>query len=211
MSEQSSLQKKAGKVIGLTGGIASGKSTAAEILLQLGCTVIDADKIGHETYLKGSDTYQQIIHFFGPEIVDKQGEIDRRKLGSIVFSDKNQLSKLCDIVWPEIKSLSQKRIVEMKAKYPEKTIILEAAVLIEARWEGIVDEVWVIYVDPDLAAKRLMSRNKLSLAEAQARLGSQISNDERLAKANASYENKGSIGMLRSALENMLSASSSEP
>ncbi|MFK7827150.1 MAG: dephospho-CoA kinase [Oligoflexales bacterium] len=208
MVELNITKDQSGKLIGLTGGIASGKSTAAEILKKMGCLVINADQLGHETYQKGNYTYNEIISFFGNKILDKQEEIDRRKLGSLVFADKTKLNKLCDIVWPEIKSLGKKKIVQTRIAQPQANIILEAAVLLEASWDNMVDEVWVIYVEPDLALKRLMSRNQLSLPEAQARLAAQMTNTERLSKANASYENKGSIEMLKSALEQMLFSSS---
>lgn len=195
---------KHGKVIGLTGGIAAGKSAAAKILERMGCMILDADKLGHETYRKGKLPYQKIVNLFGHEVLDQNEEIDRKKLGTLVFADNDKLRMLCEIVWPEIKSLCQKKITQFKSNHPQTHIILEAAVLIEAGWEKVCDEVWVIYVQPELAIRRLVSRNNLSTDAAKARIAAQISNSDRLLKADKSYENNGSLEELHKHLVQML-------
>ncbi|NRA45285.1 MAG: dephospho-CoA kinase [Oligoflexales bacterium] len=204
MSLQSESEKQTGKVIGLTGGIAAGKSTAAKILKQLGCIVLDADKLGHEAYLKCSSAYKRILENFGPEILDPEQAIDRKKLGSLVFTDRLKLKLLCDIVWPEIKKLGEQRIKEARKANPLAPIVLEAAVLLEAEWESIVDEVWVVYIEPELAIQRMRHRNQLSADEAKARLQAQMTNSERLKKADKSYENNADTMALEQALKRML-------
>lgn len=176
-------------VIGLTGGIASGKSTAANRLRELGALVLDADRIGHRVYEKDTPGYQAVINEFGHDLVAEDGSIDRRVLGGKVFGDPDRMKQLTDIVWPEIKRLAAEEIAEIREQQPEQIIVLEAAVLIEAEWLELVDEVWVVMVTKKVAKARLMGRNGLSNDQAQARLDSQISDNERKEYADARLPN----------------------
>ena len=181
------------RVLGLTGGIASGKSTAAERLKELGAIVLDADRYGHRAYEKDSEGFLAVVNEFGHDIVGEDGEIDRRVLGGKVFGNQDQMDRLTGIVWPVIRKLATEEIAEIKGRDPEKVIVLEAAVLIEAGWQDLGDEVWVVTVPPDVAKKRLMDRNKLDEEQAQARIESQITNQERLDHADVSIANEGSL------------------
>lgn len=182
------------KIICLTGGIASGKSSAAKLLLSLGAKIIDADKLGHQSYKKGTLAYRELIKAFGEKIIGANSEeIDRKILGTIVFNDKTLLKKLTDIVWPSIRLLAEREIENLKKVDKQSTVVLEAAVLIEAGWETIGTETWVIEVNPKVAVERIMLRNKLSRSEAQARLKSQITNQERASKADLIIRNNDSI------------------
>jgi len=180
------------KIICLTGGIASGKSSAAKLLKSLGAKIIDADKLGHRSYQKGTLTYEKLIKAFGNKIIRSNGEIDRRILGTIVFRDKKLLTKLTDIVWPSIRLMAEREIEALKSLDKEAKIVLEAAVLIEAGWETIGTETWVIETTPEVAIKRLILRNKISQSEAQARINSQLTNQERAAKADKIITNNDS-------------------
>ena len=180
------------KIICLTGGIASGKSSAAKLLENLGAKIIDADKLGHRSYQKGTLTYDKLVKAFGNKIIKSNGEIDRKTLGAIVFKEKKLLRKLTDIVWPSIKLMAEREIEALKKTNKETTIVFEAAVLIEAGWETIGTETWVIEVNPEVAIKRLMLRNEISQSEAQARINSQITNRERAAKADKIITNNDS-------------------
>lgn len=180
------------RVIGLTGGIAAGKSTVSETLRELGAVVIDADKVGHEAYQPGADAYQALVAHFGREIVADDGQIDRRKLGGIVFADPAQRQALQDIVWPRMKQMMRDRLAEYRAQ-DAKAVVIEAAVLIEAAWTDLVDEVWVVQVDVPVALSRLMSRNGLSEADAMARINSQLSNAERASHAQVVIDNSGAV------------------
>ncbi len=133
------------RVIGLTGGIAAGKSTIAQILAELGAVVIDADKVGHEAYRRGTEAWRALVAHFGDGILTPDGEIDRRKLGAIVFADPDQRKALQDIVWPRMKEMIRQRLAELRAAGVQVAVI-EAAVLIEAGWTDLVDEVWVVQV-----------------------------------------------------------------
>ena len=169
--------------IGLTGGIASGKSTVSQQLARQGAVVVDADLLGHQTYEPGTDTYDQVVNAFGPAVVAADASIDRRVLGGKVFGDPEQMTRLTDIVWPGIRRLVEAEFQRLAAADTE-VVVLEAAVMIEAQWTDVVDEVWVVTVPPAVARERLMNRNGWSADEADARIRSQISNAERLHHAD---------------------------
>lgn len=169
--------------IGLTGGIASGKSTVVELLREFGAATIDADKLGHQTYEPGTDTFRAVVAAFGDELVAEDGTIDRRVLGGKVFGKPDELQRLTDIVWPGIRALAAAELQRLAGEGTE-VAVLEAAVLIEAEWQDLVDEVWVVSVSPDAARERLMARNNMSAEDADARISSQLSNDERLRHAD---------------------------
>ena len=180
-------------VIGLTGGIASGRSLASSHAQQRGSCIIDADKLGHKVYEPNTNGFKKVVKAFGNKIVNTEGSIDRRKLGEKVFKNKSELKKLTDIVWPEIKSLAVSEIHNIQKQNSTTLIILEAAVLIEAEWFDIVDEVWVVTVEPETAINRTMNRDGLTRESAEARLASQISNAERKKFANVVLENSTTV------------------
>jgi dephospho-CoA kinase len=180
------------RVIGLTGGIAAGKSTVSEALREAGAIVIDADTIGHEAYQPGTATQAALIEAFGREIVADSGEIDRRKLGAIVFADPAQRRRLQDIVWPRMKEMMRQRIADLRAAGAD-VVVIEAAVLIEADWLDLVDEVWVVQVPEEIAMQRLMTRNGFSADDARARIRAQITNEERARHAQVIIDNSGSV------------------
>lgn len=188
------------RVIGLTGGIASGKSLVSQLLAERGAVVIDADKLGHESYRKGTETHRALIEAFGEDIVGPDGEIDRKLLGSKVFGNPEARQKLNQTVWPAIKRLGAERIEELRQE-GVAVGVLEAAVLIEAEWLDLVDEVWIVEVSPDVARKRLMERNGLSAEDAQARIQSQLTNEKRRPYATLVIENNGSLEDLRRAVD----------
>ena len=180
------------RVIGLTGGIAAGKSTVSEALREHGAVIIDADKVGHEAYQPGTDTWRALVDHFGREIVGEGDQIDRRKLGGIVFADPDQRIKLQEIVWPRMKDMMRARIDELRAAGAE-VVVIEAAVLIEASWTDIVDEVWVVQVPEAVALSRLMNRNGLSEEDGRARIRAQLSNAERVGHAQVVIDNDGTV------------------
>lgn len=187
-------------VIGLTGGIASGKSTVTAFFKERGIPVIDADILGHRTYDPGTDTFKAVVAAFGDDLVATDGSIDRRVLGGKVFGKPEELKRLTDIVWPGIRKLASEALSEFEAA-GNSLVVLEAAVLFEAGWEDLVHEVWVVVVEPDLAVQRLASRNGLDEAAARARIDSQLSNDERIARADVVITNNGTLDELQSNIE----------
>jgi dephospho-CoA kinase len=178
-------------IIGLTGGIASGKSTVADTLGAWGAYSIDADKLGHGAYINGSKAFAQVVAAFGQDIVAEDGEIDRKALGGKVFGHTDGLKQLTDIVWPAIKDMAAKEIATVKAQTPDRVVVLEAAVLIEADWLDLVDQVWVTVVEPGVAIERASARDGVDAVSVQARIDAQLSNAERISKANEVIYNSG--------------------
>lgn len=187
-------------VIGLTGGIASGKSTVTSFFRERNIPVIDADQLGHRTYEPGTETYERVIEAFGRDIVAPDGTIDRRVLGGRVFGRPDELKRLTDIVWPGIRKLASEQLAEFEAA-GNQLVVLEAAVLFEAGWEDLVDEVWVVVVDPEIAVQRLAARNGLDPEAARARIASQLSNEERIARGDVIIENNGTLEELQARIQ----------
>ena len=170
-------------VIGLTGGILTGKSTVSEILAQRGAVIIDADKIGHEAYRPQTKVWREVVDAFGTDILKENEEIDRKKLGEIVFHDPQALARLNEIMHPEMHSMMKEEIERLRTEGVDM-VVLEAAVLIEANWTDLVDEVWVTVAPEDTAVKRLQNRGGLSEEQARARIRSQLSSEERAKHAD---------------------------
>lgn len=188
-------------IIGLTGGIAAGKSTAAEILREYGATVIDADRLGHRSYEPGTPGFQKVVNAFGHDLVAKDGTIDRRILGGKVFGAPGELERLNAIVWPEIRALIKDEVKQIRASEDDPIIVLEAAVLLEAKWQDLCDEVWVVLTPVKTAVARLKERNNLAEDAAMARINAQMSNKERSAQADVKIENAGDEDELRQRVE----------
>lgn len=180
------------KVIGLTGGIASGKSAITLWLAKQGAYVIDADKLGHRAYESGSRAFEEVIEAFGRDIVGEDGEVNRRALGSKVFGNDVALKKLTDIAWPAIKRMAIQEIDNIRNRGNYDVLVLEAAVLVEAEWMDIVDEVWVVTVDRKIAIQRAMDRDGFSREDVEKRIDAQISDLERTKHATKVFDNSGS-------------------
>ena len=190
-------------IIGLTGGIASGKSTVAQALGDRGAYIIDADKLGHTAYLAGSRAFDQVVAAFGTDIVADDGEIDRRKLGGKVFGNEAALKQLTDIVWPAIRAMAEKEIADAQRAAPERIVVLEAAVLIEADWLDLADQIWVTVVEPAVAIERACARDNLSADAVQTRLDAQLSNDERRSYADHVIDNSSDQAHLFAQVESL--------
>ncbi|MEC8481226.1 MAG: dephospho-CoA kinase [Pseudomonadota bacterium] len=189
-------------IIGLTGGIASGKSTVATTLQSWGAYVIDADKLGHRAYVKGTDAFHKVVVQFGEDIVGADGEVDRRALGAKVFAEGGSLKQLTDIVWPAIYNMAAAEIKQSLDSNPNTVVVLEAAVLIEAGWQSLVDEIWVTTVDPSTAIERASARDGVDADAVQARIDAQLSNAERTAEAAVVIDNSADEPQLLAQLEN---------
>ncbi len=186
--------------IGLTGGIGSGKSAVRDFLKAKGADVIDADTIGQNIYAPGSAAWQKIIDEFGKGILHPDGRIDRKKLGELVFADPKALEKLNSILHPLMYLEIKNKLEEMRTK-GIPVAVLEAAILIEAGWESLVDEVWLVVAPVNEVEKRLAARSGLTPQQVKARLSSQMSDTERRRYANAVIENDSTIENLRAKLE----------
>lgn len=190
----------AAALIGLTGGIGSGKSTVASIVSELGASVIDADRVGHDVYLPGSEGFRLVREAFGDGIVAADGTIDRKALGARVFADPAQLARLNALVHPLIGAEIRRRIDAARAAAPERPIVVEAAIMLEAGWR-FFDRVWIVVVSPEVAITRVMASRGLAREEVEARLAAQMSNDERRRHADLVIENDGSLAALRTQVE----------
>lgn len=179
-------------VIGLTGGIASGKSTVSNMLKEMNITVIDADVEARLAVEKGEPAYQKIIAEFGDDIVVSGGVIDRQKLGSIIFHNAEKRQLLNRIVHPEVRKRMNDQ-VEAARVHGERVIILDIPLLFESKLTYMVEKTILVYVDREIQLKRLMERNDLSLEDAEARIKSQMPLSEKVALADAVINNNGSI------------------
>lgn len=179
-------------IIGLTGGIASGKSKMAERLGEMGAHVIDCDKVAHDVYEPGQSCYKKIVEHFGNEILASDGRIDRTKLGPIVFRNPQELQILNSIVWPELMIEVNKRLDKLRGSGVQvpKIVVLEAAVLLKAGWESNCHEVWSMIVPPEEAVKRIMERNSLSETEARNRVASAVPNAEIVSKSQVIFSSQ---------------------
>ena len=171
--------------------MASGKSTAARFLKQQGAHVIDADVLGHRTYEPGSPAHAQVVAAFGRDVQAAGGKIDRKALGARVFGKPAELKKLTDIVWPAISALAMEEISRIKEAGTAHVIVLEAAVLFEAGWQENGDEVWVVIVERETAIARALQRDNMPRVTAEGRLDAQLSNAERVARADVVIDNNG--------------------
>jgi len=181
-------------VIGLTGGIASGKSTVTALLKEKGAAIIDADKIAREIMSKGEPAWFEVLNYFGDEILnDDRSDIDRKKLAHIVFSDKAKLEVLNNITHPKIIEEIKRQVEEYK-KAGKKIIVIDAALLIETGLDKIADEVWVVAANEDIQLQRLMAREKdITKDEALKRIKSQMPLAEKLKFADRVIDNNSSI------------------
>jgi dephospho-CoA kinase len=171
-------------VIGLTGGIASGKSTISNMLRELGAVVIDADIVSRAVVSKGEPAYNRIVECFGNEILTSDGNINRKKLGNIVFSDCEKLKLLNQITHPAIIERINSMIKELREQHKE-AVVLDAAILIEMGLHKYVDYVWLVSADRETQLKRVMERDKLSSKDAQNRINAQMTDEERRKYADA--------------------------
>ena len=190
--------------IGLTGSIGAGKSTVSRYLEQRGYPVIDADRLGHEAYLPNTPCFQQVVRVFGNKVVAEDGTIDRKTLGEIVFSDQTQLRRLNEIVWPAIKQLAIQRLQQTADGPGSPIVFFEAAVLVEADWHIIVDEVWTVLAEEPSVIQRVLKRDRTTVPQITQRLEAQISIDERVSRSSVVINNDGSIEELYRAIDQQL-------
>ena len=169
------------------------------MLRNLGAHVVHADQLGHETYSKGGTARHGVLERFGNGILGDDGEIDRARLGRIVFGDKDERLALEGIVWPEIRKLMSTRLAEAEAAGASVAVV-EAAVLLEAGWEDLFDQVWTVETPIELAKARLMARQSISSREADARLEAQLATRERAKRSSLVIENSGTVEELKSSV-----------
>ena len=189
-------------VIGLTGGIGTGKSEAARQLEELGALIISADQVGHEAYTVNTEAWEQVVATFGNGILQDDKEIDRRKLGGIVFSDPSQLKKLNQIMHPRMARIVSDKIEAFRGQGVD-TVVVEAALLFEAGWDSLVEEVWVTDAPEEIIIGRLRERNGLSDEEAKKRINSQMDRMERIGRSDFVINNSGNMAELGTTIKEL--------
>ncbi|MEW6524559.1 MAG: dephospho-CoA kinase [Bacillota bacterium] len=187
-------------VIGLTGGIASGKSTLSSILQQLGAHIIDADAVAHEVVRPGTPAHRELVEAFGRDILNPDSTINRRRLGRLVFSDREALHRLNNITHPRVISAIAGELDALR-RQGTGVVVVDAPLLIEAGMTGLVDEVWVVAVDESTQLERLMSRDRYSFREAMNRLGAQLPLREKVRHAHRVINNSGTVEETRRQVE----------
>lgn len=181
-------------LIGLTGGIASGKSTVAQVFHDRGAFVVDLDRVAHETMEPGGAAYADVVERFGPAILAPDGRIDRKRLGPIVFADPSALADLNGLVHPHVRSEWRRRVDEFSSEAPPPRIaVIEAALLVETGQHRDLDGLVVVHCSPETQLRRLMERDGLSESAARERIDSQAPVSEKLAAANWLIETDGTM------------------
>lgn len=188
---QQNMSGKRSLILGLTGGIASGKSLVAEAFRSLGALVVSADDLAREAVRPGSQALRQLVDRFGRKILLADGSLDRKALAGKIFADDRAREALNRITHPAIAALADKRLLEL-AQQGAPLVVYEAPLLFEAGAEKRVDAVLVVCIDERLQRARLMQRDDLNEEQAQARIASQMPQAEKAAKADYVLENSGS-------------------
>ena len=189
-------------VIGLTGGICSGKSTVSGFLADLGAVTLNADEIGHDVFRPRTAVWEQVVGAFGRQILKDGEEIDRQKLGEIVFGDARALAQLNQIMHPAMHRVAEERIRKLKEQGIE-VIVLEAPLLVEANWLDLADRVWVTVASEATVVNRCSSRSGLSEAEARARIGFQLSTEERMRYADVVINTDAAFDAVRATVKGL--------
>jgi dephospho-CoA kinase len=184
------------KVIGLTGGIGSGKSTVAQFLEELGAVILDVDKVGHEALKPGTEVWERVVNEFGKGIVTVSGDIDRAKLGELVFNNPEALARLNRIMHPAMDNMIRAKLEEYQ-RQGVNVVVLEAPILLEAERTSQVDEIWVAVAPETTVLKRLSERTSLSEQEAKARIRAQLSAEERIKHADVVIDTDCSLDELK--------------
>ena len=189
-------------VAGLTGSIATGKSTVSGILKELGAFIVDADRAAHEVVLPGTKAFNEIVRIFGKEILQISGEIDRERLGRIIFNDSAMRSILEEVVHPEVVRSMDEQISSIKSGFPDAVVILDVPLLIETGMYKGVSEVIVVYCPEDMQITRLMVRDKISREDALVKVRAQISIEEKRRYASQLIDNSASKDNTRKQVKN---------
>ena len=190
------------KVIGLTGGIGSGKSTVSHFLAELGAVIIDADEVGHEAFKPDTEIWREVVAAFGRRILAPKGDIDRKKLGRIVFGNSEALARLNQIMHPRMYDMVKAQLEEYRRQGVD-VVVLEAPLLLEAGWTPLVDEVWVTVASESTVVRRTKERTGLSEPQILARIRSQMSSAERVKHADAVINNDADLDELRAGVEEL--------
>ncbi len=188
--------------LGLTGGIASGKSSVAAMLRELNFTVLDADALAHQLMEPGQPAYEEIIKEFGPAIAPDGRRIDRSKLGAIVFADRGKLDRLNAIVHPRVRDAMLQKFAAWQRAGDRNIVFVEAALLVEAGFEKQLDGLVVTWCTPEQQLQRLLTRG-LTETEAQRRIASQLDTDAKLRHGKYKIDTSGTLESTRAQVQTL--------
>jgi dephospho-CoA kinase len=183
--------------VGLTGSIAVGKSYVVSVLDELGCVTFDADKVAHSVMEPGRPAYEDIVREFGDRVLADDGSIDRGKLGQIVFANEARRIRLNEIVHPRVIEEQNRLLQEAEAKNPDGIAVIDAALMIESGGYKRFEKLIVVYCDRETQIERLMRRNQITRQDAEARIGAQMSSDEKRKYADYEIDTTGGFDMTR--------------
>ncbi|GMK43875.1 dephospho-CoA kinase [Paenibacillus glycanilyticus] len=183
--------------IGLTGGIATGKSTVAAMLVERGAMLVDADQVAREVVMPGEPALEAVASAFGQAVIHTDGTLDRKALGGIVFNNRDLLAQLENILHPAIRNRMQQRIRQYEEQNPRQLVVADIPLLYETGQEKLYDGVMVVYVPQELQLKRLMERNGIAEEEAQRRIGLQMDIEQKRGRADWVIDNSGSLDETR--------------
>lgn len=192
--------------VGLTGGIATGKSYVLGVLRELGCEVIDADAVAHQVMEPGQPAYDEIVAHFGRGILSDEGKIERARLGALVFADQEQRTRLNAIVHPRVYEAQARWLAEVVARDPQAIAVFDAALMIETGSYRRFDKVVVVYCDAELQLERLMARNNLTREQALARIAAQMPTAEKLQYADFTIDTSLGFADTRRQVEQLYAA-----
>jgi dephospho-CoA kinase len=179
--------------VGLTGSIAVGKSFVVSVLAELGCIVFDADKVAHSVMETGRPAYLDLLKEFGDGILGDDGQIDRNKLGPIVFADSRRRQRLNEIVHPRVIEEQNRLLREAETRHPEGIAIIDAALMIESGGYKRFDKLIVVYCDRETQIGRLMKRNQITREDAERRVAAQMSSEEKRRYADYEIDTSGTF------------------
>lgn len=179
--------------IGLTGGIATGKSTVSQMLVERGALLIDADIVAREVMLPGHPVLEAVVTHFGQAMLLPDGTLDRKRLGEHIFTNKEERKVLEGITHPAIRAEMRSRAKALEAQYPDKLVVSDIPLLYETRQESAFEDVMVVYIPREMQLVRLMSRNGLTEEEARARISAQMDIEEKKRLAGIVIDNSSGL------------------
>lgn len=189
-------------VIGLTGGIGTGKSELSHILRDLGAVVIESDKVAHQSYEPGTTAHGLIVKLFGEDVLDGSGFIDRKSLGKIVFADTARRLKLEKIVWPATRELTL-ALLEKETVRGTRVVVVEVPKLYESGWDKVADVVWTVEAPQSVVSQRVERRSGMSESDTKARIAAQFTRQERVDRADIVIENDATLEDLRNQISKL--------
>jgi dephospho-CoA kinase len=189
-------------IIGLTGGIGTGKSEVSHILRDLGAVVIESDKVAHQSYEPGTKAHGLIVNQFGEDVLDGSGFIDRKTLGEIVFSDPARRLDLEKIVWPATRELTL-ALLKKETERGTEVVVVEVPKLFESGWDKVADVVWTVEAPLSVVSQRVKRRSGMSKSDTRARVAAQLTRQDRVARADIAIENGATLEDLRNQISKL--------